>query len=1306
MESLQQLRLQPVVLMMGLVFAAVTLPVLAGGIRTDGTAGAAQTLSGPDFVIPQSLGKVVGNNLFQSFHTFGIDAGQSATFQTSVTGNLISRVTGGALSEIHGKLALTASGGNPAFWFINPAGIVFGEGASISVPGAFHAATADYVRLADGSRFYADPASASVFSSAAPEAFGFLGNANASRLAVQDGAYLNNANAPITLAGGDVRIDSAKLENTGGDIRIVALGKQAAEVAIDSLQHQGALGSLQISNAQVLTNTAGKNMGGGIGLAGGEIAVNSANVRASTTGEGGGGGVLINAGSLSLSGDSFLGARARTGSSGTAGNVQVLASGDVSVAGGSSLSSDTYGSGRAGDVYLSAANLSVDGSGSFFSSDTLGAGNAAGVTVKVAGLTKVTNGAWISSDAYDAGNGGTVILNTGRLLIDGAGTNSGISSETLSDSTGKGGWVNVTVTEGTRLENKGRISTITGGSGDAGDIMFSSGSLAIAGSDSGILSDAKSGSLGKAGYVSVTTRGETRLSSGAGISSSTQSSGSAGIVELSTGSLYIESGAAVASSTSSSGSAGNVTVSAGSLAIDGSGTSTGTGAGKQTGIYSTAAKGSSGNAGNISLTVTDAMKMSNTAEISSDTNGEGRAGDITVVAGTLALDNSAIYSRTYSEKGAAGWVDLTARGNFLLGGASKVSSSTYGGGDAGWIGVHAGSLDVTGNSGFYSNALSGSKGAAGWVEVKVDGQARLTDGGQMTSSTAGPGSAGYVSLEAGSVLIDGGVSGLFSTARTGSSGNAGWIDVTAKDAVRVVNGGRISTSTNSTGNAGYIHLKAGTLAIDHSGTIDPNDSTGIFSTSDSTSKGNAGDIDIAVVGAAQLIGGATISSSSYGQGHAGNITVKADSLSLDGSGIYSRTYSDAEAGYAGWVDVNLVGKLALSKGSIISSSTYAGGEGGYVSILADSIDIDDSGIYSNAASGSWGRAGWVVVEAKGLVHLRNFGEIATNTLGAGDAGYVEVVAGSVVVDGAGSRIAARAESGSSGQTGDVTVMASDSVALSNGGSISIANDASSSSPGLIKPTYIYVKARDLSLKEASVTANSTGNIAASHIELDIANDVHAESSVISTSSVEGNGGDIRIQAGPAILLDRSQITTSVDSLNNGNGGNIRIASRYLVMNTGMIQANTAAPKAVGGDIGIEVTALVPNNNALLVGGSTPYTFDAARRGFNSIQAAAPDGISGNIQITSPALDLSGSLAGIQAQILQSDGLGRSPCDTSAGSTLATVGRGGLPPSARESLRADPLGIGAGAGLRATFPQGAPIDLAPFKFVRPCCSSAD
>jgi len=126
----------------GIGFVSLASPLHAE-VVFDGTLGPGGSLSG-NFDIPDSFGTQVGSNLFHSFSTFNINTGESATFTSSFTGvtdNVIGRVTGGSLSTIDGLLASTIPGA--AIWLINPNGVVFGDNASLSVPGAFHVSTAD-----------------------------------------------------------------------------------------------------------------------------------------------------------------------------------------------------------------------------------------------------------------------------------------------------------------------------------------------------------------------------------------------------------------------------------------------------------------------------------------------------------------------------------------------------------------------------------------------------------------------------------------------------------------------------------------------------------------------------------------------------------------------------------------------------------------------------------------------------------------------------------------------------------------------------------------------------------------------------------------------------------------------------------------------------------------------------------------------------------------------------------------------------------------------------------------------------------
>ncbi len=73
-----------------------------------------------------------GDNLFHSFQQFNLDRGQTANFlSTPEIQNILVRI-GGDTSIIDGILQMT--GGNSNLYLMNPAGIVFGQNASLNLP--------------------------------------------------------------------------------------------------------------------------------------------------------------------------------------------------------------------------------------------------------------------------------------------------------------------------------------------------------------------------------------------------------------------------------------------------------------------------------------------------------------------------------------------------------------------------------------------------------------------------------------------------------------------------------------------------------------------------------------------------------------------------------------------------------------------------------------------------------------------------------------------------------------------------------------------------------------------------------------------------------------------------------------------------------------------------------------------------------------------------------------------------------------------------------------------------------------------
>jgi filamentous hemagglutinin family protein len=89
-------------------------------------------------------GTQAGGNLFHSFRDFNLNSSQVANFLSNPQiQSILARVNGGNPSLINGLLQVT--GGNSNLFLMNPAGIVFGQGASLNVTASFTATTANQV---------------------------------------------------------------------------------------------------------------------------------------------------------------------------------------------------------------------------------------------------------------------------------------------------------------------------------------------------------------------------------------------------------------------------------------------------------------------------------------------------------------------------------------------------------------------------------------------------------------------------------------------------------------------------------------------------------------------------------------------------------------------------------------------------------------------------------------------------------------------------------------------------------------------------------------------------------------------------------------------------------------------------------------------------------------------------------------------------------------------------------------------------------------------------------------------------------
>jgi filamentous hemagglutinin family protein len=199
-------------LITGFGFFLVLCPLshVPAEIITDGTVGSAQSLSGPNYVIGHDLGTQSGANLYHSFDKFNVYTGESAAFTGPLDiNNVFGRVTGGA-SFIDGQISSNMP--NADIYLINPLGIMFGENASLDVPGSFYASTADQIILEDGTTFSAThPENVPPILSSAPFSdFGFLDDETPpAAISVKGSQFEILPGKTLGLVGGSIAIENA-----------------------------------------------------------------------------------------------------------------------------------------------------------------------------------------------------------------------------------------------------------------------------------------------------------------------------------------------------------------------------------------------------------------------------------------------------------------------------------------------------------------------------------------------------------------------------------------------------------------------------------------------------------------------------------------------------------------------------------------------------------------------------------------------------------------------------------------------------------------------------------------------------------------------------------------------------------------------------------------------------------------------------------------------------------------------------------------------------------------------------------------
>ncbi|MDX2254844.1 MAG: filamentous hemagglutinin N-terminal domain-containing protein [Pseudanabaenaceae cyanobacterium bins.39] len=399
------------------------------------------------------------------------------------------------------------------------------------------------------------------------------------------------------------------------------------------------------------------------------------------------------------------------------GNISLLSNGAIDTKGLSisSISSGTTSSGRSGDINIKSTDL-ILGKSDTRSSEiiTRTAGSAiAGSMFLQTDRVLLQDETLLSANTVGKGNAGNIVFDTqGNFQID----RSIITTSVSLEGEGKGGDLtinakDVSITNGAQISSGvGSLLITTGanGKGDGGNILIKSDSLTIDGTGaiagnptiSGIFGSVNTGATGKGGTITAKIGDTISISNGGRISSSTRSSGNAGVISLTAKSLDLTSGAKLRTETLSSGDAGKIELFlTDRLSLVGNGSD----------ILSSSDVGSSGAGGSIFIDPA-IVTLKDGARISVSNLGLGDGGNISLIAGSLSVTNSSIIAETANGKG--GNITLQVADLLWLRDRGLISATAGNNGDGGNININANFVlaFATENSDIFANAFRGRGG--------------------------------------------------------------------------------------------------------------------------------------------------------------------------------------------------------------------------------------------------------------------------------------------------------------------------------------------------------------------------------------------------------------------------------------------------------------------------------------------------------------------------------------------------------------------------------------------------------------------
>lgn len=706
-----------------------------------------------------------GANLFHSFTTFDIPVGRSVYF-SNPTGvqNILARVTGGQRSLIQGTIGVL--GGNANLFLLNPSGILFDQTASLDLGGSFIATTANAIRLGNTGRFDASIPEQSNLLSVEPSALLF--NQISPQAEIINRSVAQTTASGLILNGDPIRgilglqvLDQQNLLLIGGNVSFTGgyalapggrleLGGLAASGTVEL----GRDGKVQfpegVLRSQVTLDQAslgvGAENGGNIGITANNIQISngsllSAGIARATAASQQSGDIVLDAidairitQASTITNLSFPDSTTNAGEANT-GEIRIKA-GSFFIADSSQLVNAIDRRGTVGNIIVETQRgieISGKDTGIYNRLESQGTGRGGTIEIRNPASLRLSQGAQIQALVQGQGEPGKIMISTpGDIVLQGQQT--GILTSVQPGAIANVGDITIqarslSVQDGAQVQAIYVRSQNNQLGGQAPQIAERAATINIQTTDSirlsgtspdgfssGILSSTERGARGRGGNTIIKT-GTLEIANGAILSSQTLNDSNGGDLSVDVDRINLINGGQILSLTRGAGQAGNITVQAkNAVTIVGSDPTFAArldrfksdivnNAGASSGIFASATETATGAGNNIRLEA-GTLNLSNTGQISAQSQGRGRAGNLSIqVQGLFSATDGKVLTAATTD---GGNIEIAAQ-NVQLQGDSDIRTDVANGA-GGNITIKADSILAFNDSDIFAFAQRGRGG--------------------------------------------------------------------------------------------------------------------------------------------------------------------------------------------------------------------------------------------------------------------------------------------------------------------------------------------------------------------------------------------------------------------------------------------------------------------------------------------------------------------------------------------------------------------------------------------------------------------